>query len=182
MLLERLRGPIDTRRREVWLVMGPYWPFCLSLTTSLMVVIPLLLLVLFWSVIPRPALLAYLGLTVVALIALATVACRDPGLVEHIPFEPPESVNTTNRRGKWVYNDVTESWRPRGAQYDRDINAVVREFDHVCPFTGTAIGGNNLTCFYAFVVAVQLLIYTSLGFLAWGVWIVHSDGYTPPSQ
>jgi palmitoyltransferase ZDHHC9/14/18 len=147
-----------------------------------MVVIPLLLLVLFWSVIPRPALLAYLGLTVVALIALATVACRDPGLVEHIPFEPPESVNTTNRRGKWVYNDVTESWRPRGAQYDRDINAVVREFDHVCPFTGTAIGGNNLTCFYAFVVAVQLLIYTSLGFLAWGVWIVHSDGYTPPSQ
>jgi palmitoyltransferase ZDHHC9/14/18 len=182
VLLERLSGPAHAPRRELWLVVGPYWPFCVSLTATLMVGLPLLVLVLFWSVLPRAALLAFLALTLLSLAALAAVACRDPGLMEHVPFEPPASLEAAARSSnqKWVYNDLTESWRPRRAQYDRDVNAVVREFDHVCPFTGTAIGANNLTCFYAFVVAVQVLIYASLAFLGWGLYVVYTDGYTPP--
>jgi hypothetical protein len=150
VLLERLIGPTHAPRRELWLVAGPYLPLRASTTTALMVLFPLLVLVLFRIVLPQAALLSFLGFSLIALAALAAVACSDPGLMAHVAVEPPESVACESRSGKWVYSDVAKSWRPQKAQYDRNLNAVVKEFDHVCAFTGTAIGANNLTCFYAF--------------------------------
>ena len=180
VVLERLfqRDEKDPQR-EPWLIVGPYWPFCLALTTSLMVLVPVVIVVVFWSVLPWYCKGPFLGLQLVALAALVSVGCRNPGLVPHLSNEPEESVNG-DRKHKWVFNDLTGGWRPRGAQYDRDVNAVVQDFDHVCPFTGTAIGGGNLKCFYCFVGMVQALIWVSVGVGCWALVLAAQNGYTPP--
>ena len=52
----------------------------------------------------------------------------------------------------------------------------------MCPFTGTAIGENNLKCFYAFVFSVQFLIYMSIGIGAYGLYVTASEGYSAPTE
>jgi len=174
-------------RRELWCVVGPYWPFCLALTTSLSVLVPAALVVTFWHTLPRLVLLCYMALAALELLALASVACRDPGLIPHYEEDPLASVEAQqvqrheSRQGRrWMRNDITSSWRPRGAMYDRDVNAMVDGFDHVCPFTGTAIGSNNLPCFYAFVFLVQAMIYISIGMFIWGTYVAADSGYVAP--
>lgn len=158
---DELLRPHQPPRRDLWLVMGPYWPFCLVLTTNLIITIPTIIIIVLWHILPyREPLYAFMALVALTLFALTTVACRDPGLMPHIAEEPEESrLSPANVRPskKWIFNDLTSSWRPRGAVYDRDVNAVIADFDHVCPFTGTAIGGNNIPCFYFFVTMVNIL-------------------------
>lgn len=158
---DELLRPHQPPRRDIWLVMGPYWPFCLVLTTNLIVMIPTIIILILWHTLPyREPLYAFMALTGLTLLALASVSCRNPGLMPHVSEEPEESrLSPPNVRPsrKWIFNDLTSSWRPRGAVYDRDVNAVIENFDHVCPFTGTAIGGNNYNCFYFFVVMINIL-------------------------
>jgi hypothetical protein len=164
-------------------MVGPYWPFCIVLTTNLIVVIPTVIIVIFWGVLPRGLLLAFLGASVLTLLALGSVGCRNPGLLLHYPDEPEQSkaeAPGTRPSKKWIFNDLTQSWRPRGVQYDRDVNALVEGFDHVCPFTGTAIGANNLSCFYSFTVSVQILIYFAIGVACYGFYTMATDGFSPP--
>jgi hypothetical protein len=186
-------------RRELWLVMGPYWPFCLVLTTSLVVSIPAGLALLLWGVYgPHTWVLqTLLALAGITLMALALVACRDPGILPHYGEEPRESVAAReaaaaaaaargngryrpSRGDQWVYNDQMAAWRPRGAVYDHDVNACVLGFDHVCPFTGTAIGRNNLCAFYVFTGGVQVLIWFAIGVGFYGVYRIAKYGYSPP--
>lgn len=191
ILLERLspsnRVSGDTERasldRHLVCLVGPYWPFCLATVVAPTVVVTVLMVSLFWSVVPRPALLSFIALVSVAMLALCLTSCRDPGLVRHYPEEPEESKAEppgTRPSKKWVFNDITNSWRPRGCQYDREVNAVVRNFDHVCPFTGTAIGGGNLYSFYVFVGAIMVALYFSIGIVCWGIYVIGSSGYNPP--
>mmetsp|Transcript_32229 Transcript_32229/g.41423 ORF Transcript_32229/g.41423 Transcript_32229/m.41423 type:complete len:361 (+) Transcript_32229:271-1353(+) len=167
-------------KRELWLVLGPYWPFCLSLTTSLMVFIPMMVIIICWHIIPfKEVIYAFIALTLLSLLALASVACRNPGLIPHYHDEPEESMSSpvgVRPNRKWIFNDMTSSWRPRGAVYDRDVNAIIAEFDHVCPFTGTAIGGNNIYCFYWFVGMIQILICIAVIIGAWGLFLLSANG------
>lgn len=41
--------------------------------------------------------------------------------------------------------------------------------DHLCPWTGTGIGGGNMLAFKAFVVAVNILCYFSIILLVWSL-------------
>ena len=50
----------------------------------------------------------------------------------------------------------------------------------MCPFTGTAIGENNIRFFYCFVVCVQVLVYVAIGVAGYGLWVIAQEGYTPP--
>lgn len=187
-------GEDGAMERELWCLVGPYWPFCLVLTTNLIVIVPCGLALLFWSVIHIGALLFLLGLAGCVLAALAFTACRDPGILPHYTEEPSESVAAreegSGRTGRhtsggrqrwgWAYNDQISSWRPRGAVYDGDVNACIIGFDHVCPFTGTAIGRNNLTAFYFFTGGVNVLIWYAVGLGLYGVYKVATEGYTAP--
>jgi hypothetical protein len=179
---DELLRPYQPPKRELWLVMGPYWPFCLTLTTSLIILIPALIILILWYVLPyREILYAFMGMTVLTLCALASVACRDPGLVPHYSDEPEESKNApANVRpsNKWIFNDLTSSWRPRGAVYDKDVNAVIDHFDHVCPFTGTAIGGNNIQCFYGFVAMINILTCCAVLVGGVGLYYFSKAGWT----
>eukprot|EP00558_Chaetoceros_sp_UNC1202_P001963 CAMPEP_0197260222 /NCGR_PEP_ID=MMETSP1429-20130617/83923_1 /TAXON_ID=49237 /ORGANISM="Chaetoceros sp., Strain UNC1202" /LENGTH=80 /DNA_ID=CAMNT_0042724457 /DNA_START=478 /DNA_END=720 /DNA_ORIENTATION=- len=52
---------------------------------------------------------------------------------------------------RWRWNDQVQSFIPRGSYYDPDCAVVVEEFDHTCPWTGTAIGKANMTAFQMFI-------------------------------
>ena len=78
-----------------------------------------------------------------------------------------------------VFSQV-DTWRPPGAAFDGDVNTMVRDFDHVCPFTGTAIGGNNMKPFVTFTVMIQILIYYTIFVVAFGFWTTVTKGYKPP--
>jgi hypothetical protein len=149
VILERLIPRDDGSfppRRELWLVMGPYWPFCLVLTVNLMVTISLAVVVVVWTSVPLYAKGVFLGAFVVAAAALASVACRDPGLLPHYGDEPEASKSaapTERPSRKWIYNDNTQSWRPRGAVFDRDVNAIVEGFDHVCEWPQLPNGSSS---------------------------------------
>mmetsp|Transcript_34791 Transcript_34791/g.92866 ORF Transcript_34791/g.92866 Transcript_34791/m.92866 type:complete len:143 (+) Transcript_34791:82-510(+) len=104
--------------------------------------------------------------TIGTLISLSLVSCRDPGILRRVNQEPNESKEAREKkqhRKTWMWNDQAHTWKPTMASYDNDVNAVVRGFDHVCPFTGTAIGANNLRSFHAFTLSINILIYYTIG-------------------
>jgi len=130
-------GVEDSPGRELWLVMGPYWPFCLVLTANLIVVIPVAVCILLWRVLQPGALLFLLGFAGLTLAALGSVSCRDPGLVPHCPNEPLASkLGDRNARPspKWIFNDLARTWRPRGATYDKDVVRSNECFAYPSPF------------------------------------------------
>eukprot|EP00986_Skeletonema_menzelii_P012504 scaffold6916_cov143-Skeletonema_menzelii.AAC.14 len=56
----------------------------------------------------------------------------------------------------WFWNEQVGSYRPAGAMYCREGKVLIKDFDHVCPWTGTAIGHGNMLPFKL------LSIYSSL--------------------
>jgi hypothetical protein len=109
------------------------------------------------------------------------VSCRDPGLLERVTDE--EVANNG-----WFWNEQVGSYRPAGAMYCRECQvsdikqicdrytswnlhfnttilnkALIYDFDHLCPWTGTAIGKGNMRAFKFFVVGVNILCYMSIG-------------------
>lgn len=63
-------------------MMGPYWPFCVSVTVLYVTLIPLILMAVLWRVLPVAVPAVFLGVTVLTLIALACTACANPGIFE----------------------------------------------------------------------------------------------------
>ena len=129
-------------RPQLICVMGPYW------WVNVCITFPFLLLFTIWTGVKEiPG--RNLAITVtwglcngIALLALSQVACRDPGILYRYR-EPPDDT--------WLWNDQAETWRPAHAKYDGDCAVVVDEYDHVCPWTGTAIGRKNMLAFRVFV-------------------------------
>mmetsp|Transcript_34344 Transcript_34344/g.63154 ORF Transcript_34344/g.63154 Transcript_34344/m.63154 type:complete len:89 (+) Transcript_34344:760-1026(+) len=69
----------------------------------------------------------------------------------------------------WFWNEQVGSYRPAGAMYCRECKALVYDYDHVCPWTGTAIGKGNMLPFKIFVFSVNVLCYFSVGLVIWQV-------------
>jgi hypothetical protein len=96
------------------------------------------------------------------LVALCCVSCRDPGLMERV-------VDEEAGEGGWFWNEQVGSFRPPGALYCRECGVLIQDFDHTCPWTGTAIGRNNMFAFKTFVVSVNVLCYFSIGLVIWAL-------------
>ena len=77
---------------------------------------------------------------------LAGTSCRDPGVLRRRLEAPP----VEDGKGVWRWSDQAQTYRPPLAQYDSDCGVVIEEFDHVCPWTGTAIGKRNMGAFKTF--------------------------------
>jgi hypothetical protein len=131
-------------RKLTWVV-GPYWPMLLFITYPLIIAISVLVARSTWGrqhpVVSAVWLLLTLGLCA----ALFYTGCRDPGILPRYREAPEPS---------WRWNDQAQTYRPPGAVYDSECGCVVEEFDHTCPWTGTAIGKSNMPCFKVFVSAV----------------------------
>ena len=132
-----------------WIV-GPYWPVPLCLTLPLVVVYSIvtfryseslhehLYLIIPWAI-----------LNAVTLISLFLVSCSDPGILRRHTTAPASSADDD-----WVWNDQALTFRPRHARYDPECGVVIQRFDHTCPWTGTAIGQDNMKYFRIFVPAM----------------------------
>jgi len=128
-------------------VVGPYWFVAVLVTYPAIIGLSLLTA---FKVIKHqnPAVMAVWSLITMCLIlSLSCVSCRDPGiLIRH--KDPP------NVEEGWLWNDQALTFRPRKAKYDKECGVVIDELDHVCPWTGTAIGKNNMPAFKCFVPLV----------------------------
>lgn len=149
------------------IVAGPCWPFCTFVTIPL--ICGLSGLTAYFLIFRKdgatlPFWFAYIYLPVIAitLISLFGVSCRDPGLLQRVTDEEAGQVG-------WVWNEQVGSFRPPDALYCRECKAVIQDFDHLCPWTGTGIGKGNMGCFKSFVLSVNILCYLSMGLVAYAL-------------
>ena len=99
--------------------------------------------------------------------ALLSVATRNPGLFARCDACP---VKDDGRPAVgWVWNDQARTYKPPGARYCCWANAVFYDFDHTCPWTGTAIARDNMTSFRHFVASVNVLSYATAAVFVIGV-------------
>eukprot|EP00527_Entomoneis_sp_CCMP2396_P008548 CAMPEP_0198152878 /NCGR_PEP_ID=MMETSP1443-20131203/61533_1 /TAXON_ID=186043 /ORGANISM="Entomoneis sp., Strain CCMP2396" /LENGTH=264 /DNA_ID=CAMNT_0043819015 /DNA_START=210 /DNA_END=1004 /DNA_ORIENTATION=+ len=149
------------------LIAGPCWPFCMLVT------VPLILGISFcvaWFLIydskkfdlPDWMLFIYGSSVGFVMVSLCCVSCRDPGLLERV-------VDEEAGEGGWFWNEQVGSFRPPGALYCRECGVLIQDFDHTCPWTGTAIGRNNMFAFKVFVASVNVLCYFSIGLVIWAL-------------
>jgi len=148
------------------IIAGPCWPCCFFITLPLIAGIAGLVTyyVVFNQDLGLPIWVAivYIPLVVITLISLSCVSCRDPGLLERVTDEEAG-------HGGWFWNEQVGSFRPTGAMYCRECKALIEDFDHLCPWTGTGIGRRNMMAFKFFVVCVNLSCYSSIGLISYSV-------------
>lgn len=113
--------------------------------------------------------------------SLFNVAFKDPGILPKYKQIPEDGIGNGKKVTTWRWLDIAQSYVPRGmsrsslwhhnnnyflfiyilmishflfnqgAIYDPDCAVVVEEFDHTCPWTGTAIGKKNMLAFQCFI-------------------------------
>ncbi|KAJ8603953.1 hypothetical protein CTAYLR_008257 [Chrysophaeum taylorii] len=138
------------RRGSPVFVVGPYWTMLVCVTLPLAVVGPLFVAI-FWCARLHIAVQVTYGMLVAALaLALASTAFRDPGLLRRHSAAPAST---------WTWNDQARSFKPPGARYCPWCDAIFENFDHTCPWVGTAVAKRNLRSFKLFVALLQLLAY-----------------------
>ncbi|KAL7546361.1 hypothetical protein ACHAWF_009692 [Thalassiosira exigua] len=156
------------RKREIQYVVGPFWPMLVFITYPLIFGVSALTL---HSGLPGKPFVVQLGwalLTGGLIYSLFKTGFRDPGILARHREPPPveddlddEAARGGGRRrnpfrwrdrgGPWAWSDQAQSYRPRNSMYCPDCKVVVEEFDHTCPWTGTAIGKKNMGSFQMFV-------------------------------
>ena len=131
-------------------VLGPFWPVLFFITWPLHLGVSaytlhrLLQLRAAWYVVA-----IWAGLTFGLFTALYKVSTTDPGILPRYVDQPDST---------WRWNSQANTYRPTGAVYDQECGVVVEGFDHVCPWTGTAIGAKNMNWFQIFVGSVFSMI------------------------
>ena len=89
------------------------------------------------------------ALLAVNLIGLCLTACNNPGILKRQLERPPGTA--------WKFHQKAQAYQPPGSKYCEETQVFVRKYDHFCPWTGTAIAGNNLPFFYIFVGTLNVL-------------------------
>lgn len=162
-------------RPKLHIVMGPYWMVALSVT------FPIMLTFSVWTGISKLSYHSFWmqltwGLGVVTMfISFFLVACTDPGIQyryrtmsrrnEYTINDDHQQTNSNdNNRNRnvidhtntneWIWNDQALSYRKRSAKYDPECAVIIDELDHVCPWTGTAVGKNNMCAFRVYLLSV----------------------------
>mmetsp|Transcript_5810 Transcript_5810/g.13444 ORF Transcript_5810/g.13444 Transcript_5810/m.13444 type:complete len:306 (+) Transcript_5810:350-1267(+) len=137
-------------KRELLVVAGPYWPQMVLITIPVIIGSSVLVSLAGLSGVSHHFVATYWGLTLWTCAWLLATGLSDPGIV---PFyaEPPEGAN-------WPFSQQARSYRPNGALYSRECNVIVSDLDHVCPWSGTAIGEKNLTQFRIFTYSLYALV------------------------
>ncbi|KAL7577586.1 hypothetical protein ACA910_015111 [Epithemia clementina (nom. ined.)] len=122
--------------------------------------------------------------------SLLKAACSDPGIlyrytrIPRLRSEEDDNHNNhnNNHRGalpqpqrlqhdayyQWRWNDQALTYRPPGARFDPEVQAVVEQFDHTCPWVGTAIGKGNMGWFQKFLVFLTITVIYDIVLITYG--------------
>jgi len=138
---------------EPVIVVGPYWPMMVCVTYPMILAILCATGILRIPHLHYGLVIAWVISSIAILLALASVACRNPGILKR-----QTTIDEESSKSDWIWNDQALSYRPEDAKYDRDCNCIIEEFDHTCPWTGTGIGKRNLRAFYCFVALVPICL------------------------
>ena len=152
-----------TGEAELICVVGPHWPFALVFTCGFIVFFTAASVAIFVDVVPIWGCYSIIACAFLALCLLISLGCKNPGIARRLTEKP----QFTNKR--WIYNDQANTWRSTTDSYSQEMNVVLHEVDHICPFTGTAIAQRNMRTFIAFQVALILLGIVLCIFVAAGV-------------
>lgn len=134
---------------RIWCMMGPCWPMML-LTFSL--IIGIAGAVHLWAsyYVHWTFIAGGLCLLCFNVVSLMLTSCNNPGILKRQTEAPPGAA-------RWRYHAQSQSYQQPGAKYCDECQVFVHGYDHFCPWTGTAIAGNNLPFFYAFVGSLNFL-------------------------
>ena len=131
------------RRREIQLVVGPFWPMLLCITYPLIFVVSAFTM---YSGLPGKPIyvqVVWALLTLQLIRSLFNTGFRDPGILQRRTKPPPvkdesDGDHSTRRigfrwgndDGAWRWSDQAQSYRPKNSMYCPDCKVVVEEFDH----------------------------------------------------
>ena len=158
ILFMKRRAPPPTTPCRYWHFLLVH--FCVLAAVAAMV---------FGVVVPRgdgwvAARVVGLGLTALTFVALACTALADPGVFPRY---------FTRVKPDWTYSEYAHAFRPPGTIFCQECQVLVEDYNHFCPWSGTAIGRGNETFFNAFLAAVVASLAFDLVLIA----IVLSDLY-----
>jgi hypothetical protein len=153
----------DVQEAELLLVCGPHWPFAFVFTSGFIILFTGASTYIFWGVLPPWSCYALAVCALISLCLLVSLGCSNPGVARRLKEKPPF---TTSR---WIYNDQASTWRSTADSYSQEMNVVLHDVDHICPFTGTAIAQRNMRRFIAFQLSLIFLGLALCAFVAAGV-------------
>jgi len=152
----------STGDRKLDCVVGPFWPVLVFVTYPLIIIISGFCFLKILSTHSWFVVVGWVFATGAVCVALFYTGCRNPGILYRYRDPPGQS---------WIWSDQAQTYRPLGAVYDTECQCIVEEFDHVCPWTGTAIGKGNMPAFKFFVSGICALIVLDI-ILVVGAWTV----------
>lgn len=172
------------RKREIQFVLGPFWPMLLFITYPLIFGVSALTMYTGLPGKPLYVKILWALLTSLLIRSLFNTGFRDPGILARHKDPPPIDnegdledgdkpkrkigFRWGNEEGPWRWSDQTQSYRPRNSMYCQDCKVIVEEFDHTCPWTGTAIGKKNMGSFQMFVGLVFVCLIMDIFLLTAG--------------
>ena len=164
VLYQRSLSPNNTDQNTtlVW-ILGPFWyiPFLITMPLIVGVSAGIYLTTvvchdhhMVWDIL-------WAILLAGVLLCLFTASWSNPGILPR-HWNPPTATTTTadGEDEEWIWNDQALTYRPPKAKYDSACAVVVTDFDHVCPWVGTAIGSGNMKWFNRFLWMIGInLVY-----------------------
>lgn len=155
-------------QRQLNCMLGPCWPWLCCITFPMIGGLSFGIGTIMWPICPPALRASYVFVALLCLSALACTACSNPGIVRR-HFNPPPG-----EEGKsWRFKDQVQSYTPPGGFVSLDAGVVFEGFDHVCPWTGTAIAGRNLKFFQCWLASLVLLIISIAGTM------MYTDSHKP---
>ena len=144
-------------------IVGPHWPFFVFVTIPMIVIVSGVTVWKGMLSMPWWFILVWSLLSLGLLLVLCMVSCRDPGILKRYSEIPANVVTSSDdNEQEWTWNDQARTFRPPKAKYDADCAVVVEEFDHTCPWTGTAIGKRNMPWFRVFCGMVLFVLVVDI--------------------
>lgn len=173
------------RKREIQIIVGPFWPMLLFITYPLIFVVSGLTLYKGLPGKPLYAQMAWALMTGAMIRSLFNTGFRDPGML--FRRRTPPAIDTDgdlaadegrlqrrvgfrmgNQTGPWSWSDQAQTYRPRNSMFCPDCKVIIEDFDHTCPWTGTAIGKKNMASFQCFVGLVFACLIVDIVLLTVG--------------
>jgi hypothetical protein len=123
------------RKREIQLIVGPFWPLLIFITYPLIFGMSAFTLYRGFPGKPLGVQMLWALLTLQLIRSLFNTGFRDPGIVPRRKRPPSVRDKKIGSRfekksGRWKWDDRVHSYRPNNATYCTDCKVVVEDFDH----------------------------------------------------